>query len=67
MKILRLVIIGLIAAAAMLLITPESFGEGYGDWKAWFIFIAAFVSTKWLKLNPILMIFIAAVIGVIIY
>ena len=67
MRILRPVVIGLIAAAALLLITEESFGVGYRDWTAWLIFVAAFIATKWLKLSPILMILCAAIIGLIIY
>ena len=67
MRILRPVVIGLIAAAALLLITEETFGAGYRDWTAWVIFIAAFIATKWFKLSPILMILSAAVIGLIIY
>ena len=67
MRILRPVVIGLIAAAALLLITEETFGAGYHDWTAWLIFIAAFIVTKWFKLSPILMILSAAVVGLIIY
>lgn len=67
MSLLRLTVVGLIAAAALLLITEETFGAGYRDWTAWLIFIGAFIATKWLKLSPILMILSAAVIGLIIY
>lgn len=67
MSLLRPTVVGLIAAAALLLITEETFGIGYRDWTAWLIFIGAFIATKWLKLSPILMILSAAVIGLIIY
>ncbi len=67
MQILRYTVVGLIAAAALLLVTEETFGADYCDWSAWVIFILAFVSTKWLKVNPILMILAAAVVGIIIY
>ncbi len=67
MSVLRPTIVGLIAAAALLLITEESFGEGYGDWIAWVILAAAFVMTKWLKVSPILMIVGAAVLGIVLY
>ena len=67
MSLLRPTVVGLIAAAALLLITEETFGVGYRDWTAWLIFIGAFIATKWLKLSPILMILSAAVIGLIIY
>lgn len=63
MKLLRLTVIGLIASAALLLITEESFGVGYTDWISWAIFAGAFISTKWLKLHPILMILIAGAVG----
>lgn len=67
MSLLRPTVVGLIAAAALLLITEETFGVGYCDWTAWLIFIGAFIATKWLKLSPILMILSAAIIGLIIY
>ena len=67
MSLLRPTVVGLIAAAALLLITEETFGVGYRDWTAWLIFIGAFIATKWLKLSPILMILFAAIIGLIIY
>ena len=67
MSLLRPTVIGLIAAAALLLITEESFGVGYSDWTAWLILIAAFIATKWLKVSPIVMILCAAILGLIIY
>lgn len=67
MKMLKPAIIGLIAAAALLLVTEETFGPGYTDWKAWLILVAAFTATKWLKVSPILMIAIAALLGILIY
>lgn len=67
MALLRPTVIGLIAAAALLLITEETFGLGYKDWTAWLIFIGAFIATKWLKISPIVMILCAALLGLIIY
>lgn len=67
MKMLRVVVIGLIAAAALLLINEENFGEGCRDIISWILFGATFVATKWFKVHPILAIVIAAVIGIIIY
>lgn len=67
MQGLRPAIIGLILAACLLLMTPETFGLGYSDWKAWLIFASAFVAVKWLKLNPILLIFISGLVGLAIY
>lgn len=67
MKVLRPTVVGLIAAAALLLINEESFGAGYADWSAWLIFIAAFVITKWSKINPIITMVATAILGLIIY
>ena len=67
MSILRLTVIGLIAAAALLLINETSFGEGYTEWRAWLIFVGSFVAVKWCKVSPIQMILAAAVVGLIIY
>ncbi len=67
MKFLRLTVVGLITAAALLLITEESFGENYADITSWLVFAGAFISVKWLKIHPILMIAGAALLGLIIY
>lgn len=67
MSVLRPVVVGLIAAAALLLINEESFGVDYSDWTAWIIFVAAFVATKWLKVGAIQMILAAAIVGLVIY
>ena len=67
MSVLRPGVNGLMAAAAVLLIQEESFGENYTDMTAWIVFAAAFILTKWCKLNPIFMILLAAVAGLIIY
>jgi len=62
-KGLRPATVGLIAAAALLLMNPENFI----DYKSIIIFVVAFVATMFLKLHPILMIVLAAVAGLIIY
>lgn len=67
MLVLRPVVVGLIAAAALLLINEETFGPNYLDWTAWLIFAAAFIAVKWLKVSAIQMILAAALIGLIIY
>lgn len=67
MRFLRPTIIGLIAAAALLLMTEETFGQGYSDWIAWLLFVAAFAVTKWLKVSPIIMICVVAIIGILVY
>lgn len=64
---LRPAIVGLIAAAALLLVNEETFGENCADWVSWLLFAVAFVATKWLKIHPILLILIMAGVGVIIY
>jgi len=67
MHFLRPTIIGLIAAAALLLMTEDTFGPNYSDWIAWLMFAAAFAVTKWLKVSPIIMICAAAILGILIY
>ena len=62
-KGLRPATVGLIAAAALLLMNNENFI----DYKSVIIFVVAFVATMFLKLHPILMIFLAAITGLIIY
>lgn len=54
--------IGMIAAAAMVLMTPDSFI----DYKSWMIFGACFVCSV-LKVSPILLIVCSAVVGLILY
>lgn len=63
MKTLRPVVIGMIGAAAGILITKENFI----DWTSWVLFAGAFIASWWLKINPILIIIAGGVIGYIIY
>lgn len=71
MSVLKLTVIGLIAASAMLLVSPETFGS-YADSPLQFflsigLFAAAFfASLKW-KASPILLIVLAGIIGLIVY
>jgi len=71
MSVLKLTVIGLIAASAMLLVSPETFGS-YADSPLQFflsigLFAAAFfASLKW-KTSPILLIVLAGIIGLIVY
>lgn len=64
---LRPAIIGLIAAAAVLLMNKENFGSpSDAPWTFALnvaIFLAAFVATKRFKVNPILVLFICGAIG----
>lgn len=63
MKTLRPVVIGMIGAAAGILITDENFI----DWTSWVLFTGAFIASQWLKLNPILIIILAGAAGYLIY
>ena len=63
MKTLRPVVIGMIGAAAGILITAENFI----DWTSWALFAGAFIASQWLKMNPILIIILGGVIGYFIY
>ena len=71
MSVLKLTVIGLIAAAAVLLVNAETFGT-YAESPLQFflsigLFAAAFIaSLKW-KVSPILLIVIAGVVGGIVY
>jgi len=63
MKGLRPAVIGLIAAAALLLINDENFI----DYLSWIFFGGAFILNKYLKVHPILIIIIAGFAGFIVY
>ncbi|MGP1477050.1 MAG: chromate transporter [Phocaeicola sp.] len=79
---LRPAIVGLIAAAALVLMDTENFGHftnafpnGLANfyqtnyqfiWSV-LIFMAVFIGTRWLKVNPILMIVLCGVAGFILY
>ena len=63
LKTLRMTVIGLIAAAALLLITPVNFI----DYWSVVLFALVFLGTVLLKMHPILLICIAGVMGYIIY
>lgn len=60
---LRPVTVGLIAAAALLLMNHENFI----DYKSGLIFLAAFILTWKFKVHPILMILLAGAAGLILY
>ena len=70
-KGLRPAVIGLLAAAALLLMNVENFGDPVAD-KYQFItscllFLVAFVATSRFKANPILMIIVCGLIGLAVY
>lgn len=60
---LRPVTVGLIAAAALLLMN----GENFIDYKSYLIFAAAFLLTWRFHIHPILMIFLAGIAGIVLY
>ena len=74
---LRPTVAGLIGAAAVILIVrtvwdgcvPEFslVRENIIDWKSWLLMGAAFVASYWKKVNPILIILVAAVMGLLLY
>ena len=64
---LRPAVVGLLAAATLLLMNEEIFGSMVGNpWQFWIsiaLFIATFIGTKYIKINPIRMICYAAFAG----
>lgn len=66
---LRPVVVGLLAAATLLLLNDENFSTPkVNPWQFWIsvgLFVATFVGTKWVKINPIKMICFAAFAGLI--
>ena len=60
---LKPAVVGLIGAAAILLITPENFP----DWTSWILFAAAFVASWFFKMSPILIIILGGVAGFFLY
>ena len=69
MRGMKPVVIGMIAAAALLLIFPHSDAPGdrnFIDGWSWALFAAVFVGS-WRKINPILLICLSAGAGIVIY
>lgn len=77
MKALRPAVIGLIAAAGIILavhigwngFTPDVsiIKSTFPDWKAWALFATAFITSYFSKVNPILIILAAGVLGLLLY
>lgn len=64
---MRPVVVGMIASAALLLIFPHSEdGRSFIDGWSWVIFVGVMVASV-KKVNPILLIVMSAVVGVVIY
>ena len=70
-SLLRPTVVGLIAAAALILMTPEIFSTpSINPWQFYisiFLFVAAFVGTQFFKINPIKMIIVCATAGFILF
>ena len=74
---LRPTVVGLIGAAAVILVVDTTWVRGapvfsivrdnFPDWKSWCLLAAAFAASYWGKVNPILVIVAAAVLGLLIY
>ncbi len=66
---LRPAVVGLLAAASLLLCNAENFSTPtQNPWQFWisiFLFCATFIGTMWLKINPIRMICYAAFAGLV--
>ena len=69
--VLRPAVVGLIASAALLLMTEENFGSLEESPLQFavsvLLFAGAFVATRWFKLSPILIVVIAGTLGGIFY
>ena len=66
---LRPAVVGLLAAATLLLMTPENFStptaNGWQFFVSIFLFVATFVGTMFVKINPIRMILYCALAGLV--
>ena len=69
--LLRPAVVGLIASAALLLMTEENFGSPTETplqfWVSVALFVAAFVAMKFFKVSPILILILAGVFGGVFY
>ncbi len=70
-SLLRPTVVGLIAAAALILMTRENFSApDVNPWQFYisvYLFVAAFVGTQFFKINPIRMIIMCGVAGIILF
>lgn len=74
---LRPTVVGLIGAAAVILVVRTSWSgggpeftivrENFSGWKSWCLLGGAFVASYWGKVHPILIIIAAALLGLILY
>jgi chromate transporter len=70
-KVMRPAVVGLIASAALLLMTEENFGSPFAlplqFWVSVALFVAAFVAIKFYKVNPVLILVLAGLFGGVFY
>ena len=70
-RLLRPAVVGLIASAALLLMTEENFGSPTETplqfWVSVALFVAAFAAMKFFKVSPILILLLAGVFGCVFY
>lgn len=68
---LRPAVVGLLAAAALLLMNSENFGSPTDDMRSFIIscliFLVVFIATRRFKISPILMIVISGIAGLLLY
>ncbi len=74
---LRPAVVGLIGAAAVILVVRVAWAgcvpslsvvrENFIDWKSWALLGASFAASYWGKVNPILVILCGAVLGLVLY
>ena len=77
MGVVRPAVVGLIGAAAVILCVSVNWNglvpsfsvvaENFPDWKSWCLFAAAFIASYKFKVNPILLIVVAGVLGLLLY
>lgn len=71
MSVIRLAVVGMIAAAALLMITPDTFGSYKTSPMQHFVSIAIFVSVFMasfkFKVSPILLILLSGAVGGVLY
>ena len=77
MSVIRPAVVGLIGAAAIVLMFKVDWNglvpsldvveENFPDWKSWCLFAAAFLASFKFKVNPILLIVLSGVMGLLLY
>ncbi len=77
MSFLKPAVVGLIGAAAVILIVQTTWAAGvpsmevvtenFPDWKSWCLLGAAFIASYWGKVNPIYVIIGGAILGIVLY